>query len=262
MTEVRYVDIGIREFSEEDFDHVKTVEVPYDNPIIIDISELTTYKIEIKVTMKDPYGRETEGVIETQTDILGDPDGKEGSNMLPIVMTVMIVLILLVLASLLFIERTSYVIQSSIFKGGDVLEEEVVKPIQDHPGITFTELMKELDVERKDLLTTINHLEAKGMARSVDDGLRIRFYPMMGSFVDGPLALNRFQEKILEIMYRTRNLDLRELSDASGFPRKNLERELEKLMLKGAVEKMNGDNGTAYNLTRKMKARMRRSKRT
>lgn len=262
MTEVRYVEISIREFSEEDFDHFDSFEIPFKNPVIIDISELTSYKIDIKVTMKDPYNRETEGVIEVQTDILKDPDGTEGTSMFTIVLIVIVVLILIVLGSLLFIERTSYVIQSSIFKGGDVKEEEVVKPIQDHPGITFTELMKELDVEKKDLLTTINHLEAKGMARSVNDGLRIRFYPMMGSFVDGPLALNRFQEKILEIMYRTKNLDIRELSDASGFPRKNLERELKMLMLKGSVEKNTDENGTVYNLTRKMKARMRRSKRS
>lgn len=260
MTDVDLVRLSVGQFSETDLDHVKNIDVPYENPVLLDISGYTSDIIYVKAAIMDPHGRETSTITEVQIDKLEDPDGESSSGWVTIVVLIVMVIVLFPVVMMVFMERPSFVIQSYLMKGGEVLEEEVIKPIQSHPGITFTELLRNSDIDRKDLLATIDHLEVSGRARYVNDGTRVRFYPMMGSFVDGPLALNRYQEKVMEIMYRTRNLTLEELSEATGFTKKKLERELESLILKGSVEKRNRDDTTIYDLTSKMKARMRRSR--
>lgn len=168
------------------------------------------------------------------------------------------ILIIIILILSLFIERTSFPLQLALLKGGEIRVEEVLSKIQDMPGIGFAELQKRSEVPRRDLIATIDHLEKNGMARAVVDGLGVKFLPMMGAFVDGPLALNRYQRKILDILYKARKLNATEISEASGYSEKKVDRELTMLELKGSVTGRSTSEGKEYQLTGKQKMRMRR----
>jgi predicted transcriptional regulator len=175
-----------------------------------------------------------------------------------LIMVFFTILIVIILILSLFIERTSFPLQLALFRGGEVREEEVLSRIQDNPGIGFADLLRSSGVPRGDLIATIDHLEKKGMARAVVDGLGVKFLPMMGAFVDGPLALNRYQRKILDILYKAGKLKASEISEASGYSRKKVDRELRMLELKGSVSGKSTSEGKEYQLTGKQKIRMRR----
>jgi predicted transcriptional regulator len=177
-------------------------------------------------------------------------------------MIILMVLLLIVLAAgtlTVFMERTSYPIQSVLVKGGDVNEDAVLSVIQDRPGIGFFELSRRSGIARKNMIATLNHLERNGMARAVIDGASVKFLPMMGAFVDGPLALNRYQERILEILDRGGRLTMEEMSEASGYSRRKTERELKMLELKGSITSRKSEDKAEYYLTRRQRNIMRKN---
>ncbi len=188
---------------------------------------------------------------------------EEANGISPMLLSLIILILIIMIAFVilsLFLERTSFPIQSALFKGGNVKEEQVLAIIQDRPGIGFRELSGEKGISRKDLIATIDHLERKGMARAVIDGHMVRFLPMMGAFVEGPLALNRYQERILNIILKGGRLTINEISEASGYSMRKVEREMKMLELKGSLTIKNTENGPQYYLNRRQRMRVQRDR--
>jgi hypothetical protein len=214
--------------------------------------------IENTGTQQVNQRRELEATMEFDPDSLEDLTRDRNGSRLPMIIIIFVIITLSAMAGVsLFIERTSYPIRSMILPGGKLKEEEVMSLIQDKPGIGFHELLKTGRIPMRDMVTTLEHLERNGRARAVVDGPWVRFLPMMGSFVDGPLSLNRFQKMILEVLLKGGKLRTEEISEATGYPLKKTIRELKMLELKGAVRSSGNDQLLSYQLTRRQKLRMR-----
>ena len=79
----------------------------------------------------------------------------------------------------------------------------------------------------------------------------------MGSFVDGPLALNRHQETIAKVLFERKKMTHQELSDDTGISKKRLKREASLMELKGALSERKGKGGPEYFLASKQKKRIK-----
>ena len=177
-------------------------------------------------------------------------DGSSGGSVIPWIAVIIMVIILILLAALMSVERSSYVIQSTVFTSGDLREDEVVAGIHQRPGITYRELFKNLPVSRIDLLKTLRNLEERRMIHGVFDGLRIRFYPLMGSFQDRPLKLTSAQARIARSLIDGGKKDAITLSDEAGVSVSRIEKECSLMELKGAVTISGKNDKKEYHLSR------------
>ena len=163
-----------------------------------------------------------------------------------IVIVVVVGLLIALGISLLVIENTSYAIQMAVFRGGTIDQESVISLVQDRPGINFRELRKVLGYGRRDLVSTLVHLERAGIVRPIPDGTKVRFYPTVGSFVEGPLTLSKQQERIVRALLDVPKMSHRELSDATGIPGGRIGKEATLLELKGVLRKKKGREPPEY----------------
>lgn len=171
----------------------------------------------------------------------------------------LLVLIILILGVLLgMIEKTSFAFQTVIFRGGQPQEEPVISSIQDNPGLRLREIGDEISISRRDLVTTLVKLEDEGHIQSVPDGIYVRFLPTVGSFVDGPLVLNRYQIRIARIVMDRKKISEEDLRLETGLSSKKIDREASLMKLKGALSDRLGSSSREYYMSSKQKQRVRK----
>jgi hypothetical protein len=162
------------------------------------------------------------------------PSGGFDPVPLIIVAVVVILLIVVVLGSL--VERTSYAMQTILFKGGSPKDEEVLSAIQAKPGIDWSGLIRTTGVGRRAAIASVLSLESGGYIYEQPIGTGVRFYPMMGSFKDRPLSLSRNQWQVAKAMLSsTRGMDENDISSATGIPPARVRKECNLMELKGAI---------------------------
>jgi predicted transcriptional regulator len=174
-----------------------------------------------------------------------------------VIAIIIVLLIILFIITLIFVENISYAFQMALFKGGTIDEEPILTLIHDKPGIQFRELLKYSNFGRRDLVSTLVSLEKSGNIRPLPDGVLVRFYPTVGSFVDGPLALNRHQESIAKVLFQRKKITHQGLSIETGISKKRLKREAKLMELKGALSERTGKEGPEYFLSSKQKKRIK-----
>ncbi|MBN1389345.1 MAG: hypothetical protein JXA22_01755 [Candidatus Thermoplasmatota archaeon] len=179
-------------------------------------------------------------------------DSRNGGEMWILSIFAAILLLIIMSIVLLVIENTSYALQMLVFKGGDI-DEGVLSLVHDRPGIHFRELRRAARMKRRDLVSTLVHLERTGNVKPIPDGTLVRFYPTVGSFVDGPLVLTRQQQRIAESVAGSRKLSIQNLSDVTGGSKKKLERETTLMELKGILHRKKGRDGNEYYMSSKQK---------
>lgn len=195
---------------------------------------------------------------------LGDrPVEKEGGGspwgIILVILLFTAVSIGIIAASILFVvERTSYVIQSAFYPGGTRRDDEVVGLIHERPGIGYREISRYIRIRKSDLLITLREMEERRMIYGVFDGPRVRFYPLMGSFRDRPLTLNRYQERIAKELIDRGELDEDELLGLTGMSGSRLKKELSLMDLKGGVTVVERKGSKHYRVNRVQKDRLER----
>ena len=90
------------------------------------------------------------------------------------------------------------------------------------------------------------------MARAVEDGRKVRFWPMMGSFVDLPLLLGRTERRVVSMFLEKREMDLAEAVSVSGMKEVRVERAISMLLLKGVLERRTHRGRELYRIPSKM----------
>lgn len=166
----------------------------------------------------------------------GNPPERRTSAIYLILTLVLFVFMICLGASLLIIERTSLALQAAFIKGGKASEDDMLPIIQDRPGITWRQLQSAIPLTRKDALATLESLESGGYVYEIIDGPRIRLYPMMGSFKDRPLVLNRYQGMIARALLASyRGMDEEDISKATGMDTGRIRKECQLMQLKGAI---------------------------
>jgi len=180
-----------------------------------------------------------------------DTGGTSGSREFLLIAAAVLLFSVMIMIPLLLFERTSFRIQSTFLRG-QVKEESVLPLIHERPGIGFFELLSSSGVSRGDLITTITYLESRGMARAVEDGRKVRFWPMMGSFVDLPLLLGRTERRVVSMFLEKREMDLAEAVSVSGMKEVRVERAISMLLLKGVLERRTHRGRELYRIPSKM----------
>ena len=226
---------------------------------VVDISNFN-HSILVKVTLDYHVGQDSYRYVhkEYEFDIPEEDNGSDRYPFLLIMMVLLIISVLLIITLLLFIERTSYIIQSEIFRGGEIREGDVLSSIQDLPGITFGELSKRSPISRMDLLSTLDHLGSLGMVRPMEDGMKMRFWPMMGAFIDGPMILNRDQKMIISTLSENERRSVLEIARESDLSSRKVEKELSMLDLKGSISKKETSEGTIFYLNSRQRAKIKK----
>ncbi|MGA1866028.1 MAG: hypothetical protein ACMUFK_01015 [Thermoplasmatota archaeon] len=166
---------------------------------------------------------------------------------------IIILVFLISVIAMMSIEKTSYAIQLAVLRGGTIDEEPILALVHDRPGIRFRDLLEHSNFSRRDLVSTLIGLEKAGNVRPIHDGFHVRFYPTVGSFVDGPLVLTRHQQRIAGVLMDTRKASIDELSKITGSSRKRLERETSLMELKGIINRKKGRNGPEYFMSSRQK---------
>jgi predicted transcriptional regulator len=187
--------------------------------------------------------------------------GKEDQNGLSwVIIAISILLIsiilLVLLGVLLSIERTSYRLQSFFASGSSRNDEVILSLVQRRVGVRFRELQGELAMDRRELVSGLLSLTSSGHIRAVPDGLMLRFLPTVGSFVRGPLALDRSQGMILDLLKGGAELTSSELSERSGLSVRSVNKELSLLALKDAISAKGKGSEKRFYLDRKQRARL------
>ncbi|MEA3558020.1 MAG: hypothetical protein U9R75_02085 [Candidatus Thermoplasmatota archaeon] len=195
----------------------------------------------------------------TYTVVIPEIDGSDSGkiSLLMLFMLVFLLILLVAGSSLALVERTSYAFQTVIFKGGEPQEEVVLSSVQDDPGRRLRELGDSISISRRDLVTTLVALEDEGHVRSVPDGIYVRFLPTVGSFIDGPLVMSRYQIRIAKVLLDRKKLSETALIEESGLSKKKLDREASLLKLKGAISERSGPQGSEYYMSSRQKKRVR-----
>jgi len=187
----------------------------------------------------------------------GEGDQNGLSWVILVIFIAMISIILLVLLGvLLSIERTSYNLQSFFASGSSKNDEVILSLIQRRPGVRFRELLNEIAMDRRDLVSGLLSLSSSGHIRAVPDGTRLRFLPTVGSFVRGPLALDRSQGMLLDLLKGGAELTVTELSEKSGLSIRSVNKELSLLALKDAVSTKGKGSDRRFYLDRRQRARL------
>ncbi|MGA1792521.1 MAG: putative Ig domain-containing protein [Thermoplasmatota archaeon] len=243
--------LALKEFDPE---NVTIVEVPISN-----ISGLVNLTVIVRFEHLDGSSRVISNSVQIEIPPIDrDGDGNAGSFPWWLIIILFLILSLTLIAmALTMVEKTSYAAQMAIFRGGTIDEEPVLSLVHERPGIHFKELLEYSNFSRRDLVSTLVHLERTGTVRPIPDGTLVRFYPTVGSFVDGPLVLNKQQERIAVSLLDVVKLSHQELSDATGISKKKLERETSLISLKGILRKRNGREGPEYYMSAKEKKRLR-----
>ncbi|MGA1821759.1 MAG: hypothetical protein ACMUIG_04465 [Thermoplasmatota archaeon] len=192
-----------------------------------------------------------------------DPQPRERNDpYLPVIWTtiffIIIISLIVILIILASIERTSYVFQSVLLPGGSRRDEEVIGLIHEIPGIRFREISRRSQIPRRDLLVTLRENEDSRMIYGMFDGLNVRFYPLMGSFRDRPLTLNRYQRRIAQELIEGGVLGEEELLVLTGMSGSRLRKELSLMDLKGVVTVIQRKGSKRYSVNRVQKERLER----
>ncbi len=226
--------------------------------IDIDVSGLNgSLMILVEMELRDTVdGNRT--ISSSITVELKDDDGNDRiSGTIMVVLIVLILLFLLViLGVLLSVERTSYRLQSFFASGSSKNDEVILSLIQRRPGVRFRELQEGIAISRRELVSGLLSLTSSGHIRGVPDGTVLRFLPTVGSFVRGPLALDRSQGMLLDLLKGGAELTISELSSRSGLSVGSVNRELSLLALKDAVSTKGKGSDKRFYLDRKQKARL------
>ncbi|MDG6225909.1 MAG: FG-GAP-like repeat-containing protein [Candidatus Thermoplasmatota archaeon] len=189
--------------------------------------------IEVSFYLEGGFVRNV--VSRAELDPGDPPERRTGAIFLILTLTMMMILIGLG-ASLLKIERTSLALQAAFIKDGKASEDDMLPIIQDRPGITWRQLQSVIPLDRKDALATLESLESGGHVYEITDGFHIRLYPMMGSFKDRPLVLNRYQGMIARaLLASSRGMDEEDISKATGIDTVRIRKECQLMQLKGAI---------------------------
>jgi DNA-binding HxlR family transcriptional regulator len=186
----------------------------------------------------------------------GNENGGNGSFPWWIILIVIFAILLIFIASLAVVEKTSFAFQTVLFKTGTPVWEDVLSKVQDQPGIRFTGLRRTIPASRRDLVFTLVKLEEEGNIRSVEDGRFVRFLPTVGSFVEGPLVLSENQVRIAKVLRDVRKVTYQELRDETGLSRRKLDRELSLMDLKGAISKKTSPQGDEYFMSTRQRKRI------
>jgi hypothetical protein len=252
-------------FEKNATDHSKTVRKILDGApngrYEFDISGLNgtlVFIASLLVMNTDTIDRETSKSVELEKPIPPvEVDNGGGSTQIWIVPILLVLVLLIILAVvLLVVEKTSFAIQTFVYRGGVRKDEEVLTVIHDRPGIAYRELSASISLSRRDLVTTLVGLEKDGHLTGVPDGVHVRFLPTVGSFVDGPLVLNRFQMRMAKVLLGRKKIGHQELSDETGISKTKLEREASLMELKGALSMKHGSEEMEYYLTSRQKRRI------
>lgn len=219
-----------------------------------------TVNITVYLYFEHIDGSERRLTKTIQVDITTtDPIDDNKQNNFPwwmIIVVVLVLLVLIVSIVLIFIENVSYAVQMAVFKGGTIDEEPIITLVHGRPGIHFRELLSYSNFSRRDLVSTLVAMENNGAVRPIPDGVLVRFYPTVGSFIDGPLALNRDQERIAKVLLDKKKITHQELSDETGISKGKLDRETSLMELKGALSERKGHKGPEYYLSSRQKKLM------
>jgi hypothetical protein len=160
----------------------------------------------------------------------------EGFDPIPMIIIAVVVILLIIVVLGSFVERTSYAMQTILFRGGSLRDEDVLSTIQAKPGINWGGLLRTTGVGRRAAIASVLSLESGGYIYEQPIGTLVRFYPMMGSFKDRPLSLSRFQWQIAKAMISSpRGMDENDISSSTGIPPARVRKECNLMELKGAI---------------------------
>jgi len=222
------------------------------SPVWIDAVNMTgPVEVHLEVSL---MGHNLSADVEL---ILGD-DGSNGKGA-PFCLLFLLPMILILLGVSVFLfttERTSFTLLRSFFPSDGRDGKEVVNVIQSRPGLRYRDLAGSIGLSKRELIRALNELEGSGDVRVVEDGMKVRFYPTVGSFVDGPLSLNKKEVQLLDVIFREGPLTVGSLEERTGIPARSIGRMLAVLDLKGLVSEK-GDPASYY-LTRRQKATFER----
>ncbi|MCK5774008.1 MAG: hypothetical protein KAH57_09505, partial [Thermoplasmata archaeon] len=215
------------------------------------------------LNMKDPITAYLEVEIDgrrinTSTTISKvNEDKVEEYSFTWLLLTLLLISFISSLAILLSVERTSYPIQKYIFVGGRIREKDLIPIIQHQPGIRYREISKEVSMTRREIMATLSHLERSSEVRMMIVGSSVRFYPTVGSFVDGHLVLNREEIKIIRELLDVRNMGEERLLEETGLRLLKLRRYAGILDLKGIITISTSGKERLYSLSRGQRSKVK-----
>ncbi len=184
-------------------------------------------------------------------------DGREDPSFPWLIIPIFLIIIISLVVILLSVERTSYTIQKYIFGGGEVREKDLISIIQHQPGIRYREISHEVSLTRREIFATLAHLEDSADIRTMIVGKCVRFYPTVGSFVDGRLVLNRHEIRIIRELLDVRSITEDRLLEETGLSLQKLRRYAGVLDLKGIVTITISVKDRRYSLSKNQKVRVR-----
>jgi hypothetical protein len=190
-----------------------------------------------------------------------DPGRKpsDDTSAVPVIIAVVVVILLVIVALGALVERTSYPLQVLLLRGGSPKEEEVLTAIQTRPGITWNELLRTTRIGRREAASTMESLEDGGFIYEQPMGLRVHFYPMMGSFKDRPLSLTRNQGQIAKaLLASSRGMDENDISAATGIPPARVRKDCSLMELKGALTVIRRPTLDVYRLSHSQREKLKR----
>ncbi|MFO8050628.1 MAG: hypothetical protein R6V01_02880 [Thermoplasmatota archaeon] len=236
----------------------KTIDPSSDEPVEFDISGFNgTILVNASFDVETTPGDLRHVYKEIPVRI---PEPEEVSRVgsgIWIIILLIVLIFLIAGAGLAMIEKTSYAFQTLLFNNGVPRDEVVLSAVQDDPGVRLRDLGDTISISRKDLVTTLVKLEDEGHIRSVPDGFFIRFLPTVGSFMEGPLAMNRSQIRIARTLMDRKKLTRMELMEETGFSKRKLDRETSLMRLKDALSERKGPRGKEYYMSSRQKKKVR-----
>ncbi len=122
--------------------------------------------------------------------------------------------------------------------------------IRDRPGISFSRLMKSLDLNEGTLRYHLNYLERKELIRSKKEGRRRLYYTTALDLGSGKdlIGLSRDHKRILTMIRRSPGIKSREMMKETGLTRKDLERVIRKLQKERLIWAVENGNGVGYEI--------------
>ena len=119
---------------------------------------------------------------------------------------------------------------------GNILREGIIKAVDINPGITFIEIMKQLNMKNGTLVYHLGILEREKIIVTKKDGRYRRFYPMKRKIPDGKNTPFSFQEiRILKIIMEKPGINTKTICEILHMSRQVMEHHLNGLVDGGFV---------------------------
>lgn len=143
----------------------------------------------------------------------------------------------------------------SVYMSSDHQTRELLlENIKDRPGISFSKLMRLLNINEGTLRYHLNYLERKELITSKKEGAKRLYFNSLSSAYggEGRDDLTRDQTRVYNIIRKYPGIKPKEILDRSELSRKGLRNILQKLQNEHLIWEVENGNGAGYEIvTRK-----------